>query len=108
MPAVKFHPNAPPRLIKAYKKAGSYHKCADMIEVNVAHVHNLITKGIEPSDRTDTGREIRSRLFLPRHKRKKGPRKPPQPKPDHIRWWSRQDRESLIKQLYDLNKEQMP
>lgn len=102
------HPNTPPKLARAYKKAGSFHKLADEIEVNVAYVHELITKGEEPTDRTELGRETRARLFLPRYRRKKGPRKPRQPKPEHLRWWLRQDREPIIKQLYDLNKETMP
>jgi len=68
--ASEIHPNAPPKLIKLLRKCGSFHKLADQIEVNVRWVHGLITKGSEPTDRTELGREIRKRLFLPRRKRK--------------------------------------
>lgn len=98
------HPNAPPRLVKAYRKAGSFHKLADEIEVNPKYVHELITKGKEPPDTTERGREIRHRLFLPRRKRR-GQRKPRQPRPEHMRWWSKQDRDAWIKQLFELNKD---
>lgn len=112
MPTVKIHPNAPPRLVKRYRKAGSFHKLADELEINVSYVHELITKGIEPTDRTAAGREIRKRLYLTKYKRKGStPRKPRQPRPEHMRWWKRQGpdgRDNLIRQLHDINKDAMP
>ena len=71
----KIHPNAPPKLVKKLYKCGSFHKLADEIGVNVAHIHRLITAGIEPTDRTEHGREIRQRLSLPRYKRRQRARR---------------------------------
>lgn len=105
MNKIKIHSNTPPKLVKQLHKCGSFHKLADEIEVNVKYVHELITKGIEPTDRTELGREIRAKLFLTKYRRKGKPRRPRQPRPEHLRWWHKQDRDSLIRQLYDLNKD---
>jgi len=105
----KIHPNAPPRLVKLLRNSGSFHKLADELEVNVAIVHGLVTKGKEPTDRTEHGREIRKRLFLPRYRRRK-PRKERTPQPEHRRWWSKigpDGRELIIKQMHDLNKDRI-
>ena len=106
------HPNAPPRLIKALRKAGSFHKLADELNINIKYVHELIRKGIEPTDRTEHGRETRARLYLPRRKRKTSkPRKPPKVKPPWRRWWTRQGKagqENIIRQTYEINKDKMP
>lgn len=101
----RIHPKTPPRLAAKFKKAGSYHRLADLLEINVRWVYKLIAHGIEPSDQTEYGRGLRAKLHLPRRKRK---RKPPKPQPAHRSWWKKQDRETIIKQLYELNKEKKP
>lgn len=103
------HPNAPARLVKRFYKAGSFHKLADELKVNVRWVYELLTNGSEPTDRTAKGRDIRKRLYLPARKRR--PRTEPQPRPDHLKWWQQlgaQARDLLIKQLHDINKDRIP
>jgi hypothetical protein len=61
------HPNTPPRLVKIFKQMDfKYHQVADRLGINVAHIHNLITKGKEPKDK-----DIRRALFLPARKQKR-------------------------------------
>ena len=67
---MKIHPNTPPKLVKKFHKCGSFHKLADEIRVNVIHIHALITKGKEPTHRTEKGRAVRAALYLPRRPRK--------------------------------------
>jgi hypothetical protein len=75
---MNIHPNTPPKLVKKFQKAGSFHKLADEIEVNVKYVYELITQEREPTDRTPKSREIRHRLGLrkykPRNRTKPAPR----------------------------------
>ena len=95
------HPNTPPKLVKIFKRAGSYHKTADEIEVNVSYVYELITKGKEPNDTTPALREIRHRLGLRKYKPRNRPKPPPVP--EHIRWWRRVGkpvRDTIIEKLY--------
>jgi hypothetical protein len=62
------HPATPPRLVKRFKALGyKYHRLADELSINVAHVYNLINKGKEPKDK-----DIRRALFLPSRKRSPG------------------------------------
>jgi hypothetical protein len=104
------HPNAPHKLVAKFKKADcKYHVLADQLNVNVFLVHRLIKHGIEPNDATEHSREIRARLFLPRRKRQ--PAASPEtatrtPEPDYMKWWKKQDRETIIKQLFENNKNQ--
>ena len=70
------HPNTPPQLVKKFRKAGSFHKLADALEINVKYVYKLITEGLEPNDTTPRLREIRHRLGLRKYK----PRGRPRPK----------------------------
>jgi len=65
------HPNTPPKLVKKFRKCGSFHKLADEIEVNVKYVYELIVKGEQPNDTTENLREIRKRLHLTKRKRKR-------------------------------------
>jgi hypothetical protein len=93
---MKIHPNAPPRLVKKFHNSGSFHKLADEIEVNVKWIHGLITQGIEPTDRTEKGRDIRARLYLPRRKRKPGkPRTKATPVQKAIRQMVRETKEAI-------------
>lgn len=69
------HPNTPPRLVRRFHKAGSFHKLAEERRVNIRYVYELITQGIEPNDTTPKLREIRTRLYLRKHK----PRGKPKP-----------------------------
>lgn len=82
---VLIHPSTPPKLAKLYRQLGSFHKLADELGVNVAHVHHLIKQGIEPTDQTEKGRETRAKLFLPRRRRKPRQRQPQSPTQKAIR-----------------------
>lgn len=85
------HPNTPPRLVKAFRRAGSYHKLADERGVNVAHVYNLIMFGREPRKE-----EIRLALFLPRRPRKHHkPRAPRTPIQKAITRMARETKEAF-------------
>ena len=92
----KIHPNAPPKLIKKLRSLGSFHKLADEIGVNVRWVHGLITAGIEPTDRTEHGRDIRARLFLRRRKRKARQRRPQSQVQKAIRAMVRETSEAVL------------
>ena len=100
--ALYIHPNTPPRLVKAYKRAGSYHKLADEIGVNVRFVYELITDGKEPNDTTPALREIRHRLGLKRRK-PRAPKPKPPPAPKHLIWWNnigKEMRHLIVERLY--------
>ena len=101
MNQLKIHPNTPPKLVKKFRKCGSFHKLADEIGVNVRYVHELITEGKEPTDRTARSREIRHRLALRKYKPKDRPKPPPAPK--HLQWWNnigKQMRHTIVERLY--------
>jgi len=106
MTAPFIHPATPPRLVKAFKRAGSYHKLAEALSdekftMNVRYPYELIHKGIEPTDRTVLGREIRHRLYLKRYKPK--PRRPKPPAPKHLIWWNnigKRMRHMIIERLH--------
>jgi hypothetical protein len=66
------HPNTPKRLSVAFRKARSFHRLSERLDVNVSYVYSLIVKGIEP-----TNSDVRTKLFLPRHKRQFRALKPP-------------------------------
>jgi hypothetical protein len=100
MSAQFIHPNTPPKLVKKFKKAGSFHKLADEINVNVKYIHELITEGKEPNDTTPTLREVRHRLYLRKYKPRNRP-KPPAPK--HLIWWNnigKEMRHFIVKLIY--------
>jgi len=100
------HPNTPPKLAARFKKAKSYHVLAEQIGVNVRYVFELLTDGKEPNDTTPKLREIRRKMFLSaRRKNRKAHRAKPKPMPAHRRWWDDQDKENLIRELYEINKD---
>ena len=99
-------PGIPPKLLEQFEQAGSYHKLANKLEINVSYVYNLLKKGIEPPDTTPRLRNIRRALHLPSHKRR--PRRHKQPAPEHMKWWrslgkGRQDQ--LIQQLHSIDED---
>ena len=70
----------PPKLqavINEHK--GKYHRIAEALDVNVAHVHKYMTQGIEPKSA-----KLRKRMFLPGTQRKS---RAGQTIPEHIRIW---------------------
>lgn len=82
------HPNAPKKLIAALKQAGSERKYAKEKNINISYVSQLLKHGIEPTDRTANGRDIRVKLFLP--KRKPKPRiAKERPVAASQEWWER-------------------
>ncbi len=60
------------RLTAAVEKAGSERAFARQRDVNILFVSQLLRKGIEPTDKTEKGREIRVKLFLTKRKPKPG------------------------------------
>jgi len=99
------HPATPPALVKAFTRAGSYHKLADELGVNVKYVYELMNAGIEPTDRTAKSREIRHRLKLRKHKPKNKPKPPPARK--ELIWWNnlgKAGRHSRIIRLYERER----
>jgi hypothetical protein len=77
---------APRRLLAALKDAGSERALSRRLGVNILYVSQLLRKGIEPTDQTEKGREIRVKLFLPKRKRKPRVMKP-KPEPLTPEWW---------------------
>ncbi len=73
-----FPANVPQRLIKKYnvvvrefEESGGYQrKLARALVINDFYVNQLLLKGIEPTDKTEHGQELRVKLFLPRKKPK--------------------------------------
>ena len=99
-------PGIPPKLQEQFEQAGSYHKLADRLEINVSYVYNLLKKGIEPADTTPRLRKIRRALHLPSHKRR--PARHKQPAPDHMLWWRRLGKgrqDQLIQQLHNIDQD---
>jgi hypothetical protein len=68
--------NVPARLIAAIQEAGSARKFAKQQGINILYVSQLLRDGIEPTDKTEKGRDVRVKLFLPRRKRKPRVTKP--------------------------------
>ena len=103
MDQIKIHPSTPPKLVKKFRRAGSFHKLADEIKVNVKYVHELITEGKEPTDRTELGREIRHRLGLRKHKPRASPRPKPPAAPKFLQWWNnigKEMRHTIVERVY--------
>lgn len=84
--AENFHPNTPPRLIKAIQRAGSERKFSKERGVNILYVSQLLKDGIEPTDKTEKGQAARVKLFLPRKKPKPQVVKT-KPVPLTQEWW---------------------
>jgi hypothetical protein len=104
----RIHPSTPPRLVREFRKAGSFHKLAEQLDVNVKYIHDLINKGIEPADSTPTLRMVRHKLHLPKRKRRNRPRPQAEPQPEHTRWWRRlpkESREKIISRLHAIHRQ---
>ena len=87
-----FHPNAPKRLIKLWKKYPAYNKLADHLEVNVFTVWQAMKKGKEPKNK-----DMRQRFGLPRKEFKKRTYVK-KPIPQYIKWWRGLD--PIIRNMY--------
>jgi len=99
--AKQIDPNTLPSLVKKFRKAGSYHKLAEEIEVNVSYIFDLITAGREPNDSTPRLREIRHRLGLRKYKPRNRPK--PKPAPKHLIWWNnigKEMRHAIVEKIY--------
>jgi hypothetical protein len=59
------HPNAPIRLVMAFRRAKTFRATAVKLGVNVRYVYDLLVKGIEP-----VKPDVRKRLFLHIYRRK--------------------------------------
>jgi len=46
------HDQHSPRLQKEFEHAGSYHKLAKQLKINVSYVHNFLKKGSSPGHHT--------------------------------------------------------
>lgn len=100
---------APPRLLKALAAAGSERALSRVLGVNILYVSQLLRRGIEPTDQTEKGREVRVKLFLPKRKRKPGPRKAILPIQKQIREMAKDTADAVvrrkpIKKVYDAVK----
>lgn len=79
------HPATPRKLKTEFKRAGyKYHRLAKARGINVKYIHDLITKGKEPSNPN-----IRQKLFLPKKPRAPyGSKKMTYVEPtEEIKWW---------------------
>jgi hypothetical protein len=96
-----FHPDAPKKLVRAFRRAGTYHATAEALGVNVRYVHDLLRHGVQPKNE-----EVRIRLFLPKHPhRAPRPQQERRPDPEELRWWKRlpgSERHGLIKSLFEI------
>ena len=58
----EIHPNAPRKLVRAWRRAGeSDRRLAQLLDVNQFYVSQLLRRGIEPGNP-----DVREKLFLPR------------------------------------------
>jgi len=61
MPHNQFPPNVPEKLIADFEAAKcNMSELARRLEINKAHIHNLLVKGKEPRNKT-----LRAKLYLP-------------------------------------------
>lgn len=72
----KIHSNVNEKLITALHEAGdSARELARRRGVNILYVLQLLKDGIEPTDKTESGRRVREKLFMPRWKKNQCKRK---------------------------------
>lgn len=87
-----FHPKAPKKLIRLYKQhGGNCYKLGRVLEVNPAHIWNLLKHGHEPK-RSD----LREKLFLKVSRQRKQIEVP-----EHVKLWRRlpkAERDKVIQQ----------
>lgn len=96
-----YPPNVPRKLIKAFRAVGSnVRKLEGQLNVNSYYICKLLNDGIEPTDKTEHGQEMRVKLFL--RKLKPKPRKERKPIPD----WKKKWRE-VMKQIDALTNERV-
>lgn len=103
------HPATPPKLKTEFRRARyKFHVLAQARGINVKFIHDLIHYGKEPTDRTENGRNIRVKLFLPRKRRLRQGEPEPRPysePPEEIKWWrslKKDARRSYIQNIYQL------
>lgn len=103
-----YPPNVPKKLFQLYRSLGySITKLAERLEINSGHISKLFNDGIEPSDKTMVGQQIRRKLFLSRKKRKtkdKNVSYDTKKQPEHIKKWRHlptAERNEVIKQYLD-------
>jgi len=85
-PPGEIHPNANRKLVRLFRKvrretgAWNIRETARRLGVNQRYVDDNLMKGIEPTDATENGMEVRVRMFMKPNKPK--PRKKRTPKPE--------------------------
>lgn len=72
------------RLYRAYRKVFTWQALADQLGMNVNPLYYFVMDGIEPTDKTEKGQDMRQRMGLSRRKRK-----PAQPRPPVPAWLKR-------------------
>jgi hypothetical protein len=91
-----FHRKAPKKLIQVYKESGgNCYKVAKKLNVNSAHVWNLLKNGIAPKRE-----DLRIKLFVSRPKRTTEI-------PDYMKTWShlpKEERRKVIQQYINWRK----
>jgi len=107
----EFPENVPKRLVREYKKVAREHsgqggyqcKLARKLGINIKYVSDLLSRGIEPTDRTEKGQRARIALFLP-VKRKVARLKSLQEIPGFMKQWGKipkEERRKVIQQYLD-------
>ena len=67
------------RLYRAYRKVFAWQALADQLGVNVNPLYYFVMDGVEPTDKTEKGQDVRQKMGLSRRKRKPAQPKPPVP-----------------------------
>lgn len=93
--------NIPRRLFAAVRQAGSLRKFAKLQGINILYVSQLFREGIEPTDRTERGQEVRVKLYLPRRKRQ-----PRDPRPEE--WVGQKEVRKRIRRMVKQTKKALP
>lgn len=82
------HKNTPRRLVTEFHRCEwNMRQLSKVLDVNILYVSQLIRHGMEPTDKTEKGRSVRVKLFLPRWK----------PKPHKVREWLPGERDAKKK-----------
>ena len=84
---IELPPTCPRKLRRVIEKhKGKRHKIANELKINVGHIQNYMTSGLEPT-RTD----LRAKMFLPKTRRK--PKSAPY-RTKYMNWWRHLDKEA--------------
>lgn len=84
------HSNVPKKLIVAFMEAGGVERnLSKKLGVNILYISQLFRDGTEPTDKTEEGRRVRAKLFLPRKRVKHKTGEPKYARPPWLYKWYR-------------------